>query len=211
MRRGFTLTELSVVIAILVAVLAMLIPAVKQVRIAALATVCAKNQCQLGLGFLAYAEEHDGQFPADSRLSSSVSTAQSDAWYDRLPDYLELNRRSPVYQCAGYRPPASINLAFYSPKSLKMNDYLDRDGRPRYFRPKDVRDADTIVLLVDAVAGVTGMGQWSCALTSGVTDAWHRGRVNILAADGMTLVRQPIQGAVHGQDLKWLSTEWSTW
>ena len=210
MRRGFTLTELVVVIAILMVLLAMLVPAIKRVRVAALATVCASNQRQLGLGFVAYAEEHDGQFPADSRLSASVTAEASDAWYDRLPDYLDIDSRSRVFQCAGYQPATrGINLAIFAPKSLKMNDYLDSSGRPRYFRPAQVRDAVDVLLLVDAVAGVTGMGQWSRAVTSGVTDAWHRGRVNILAADGMTLIRQQVQGPVRGQELKWLSAAWS--
>jgi type II secretory pathway pseudopilin PulG len=209
MRRAFTLTELVVVVAVIMVLAALLVPALKQVRTAAVATVCANNQRQVGLGFVAYAEEHDGQFPADSRLHSGITSAQSDAWYDRLPDYLEVDSRSRVFQCAGYQPKAvTVNLVATAPKSQKMNDYLDSSGRPRYFRPAHVRDAGDILLMVDAVAGVSGMGQWSRAVTSGVTDSWHRGRVNILAADGLTLVRHQVQGSVRGQDLKWLSTEW---
>jgi prepilin-type N-terminal cleavage/methylation domain-containing protein/prepilin-type processing-associated H-X9-DG protein len=71
--RAFTLIELLVVISIIAILAAMLLPAVSMVRNAARTAVCANNLRQIGLGVLAYANEHDGVLPPQKYNGSGMN------------------------------------------------------------------------------------------------------------------------------------------
>ncbi len=62
-RFGFTLIELLVVIAIIAILAAMLFPVFSQVREKARQTTCLSNQKQIGLAFMAYAQDYDEMLP----------------------------------------------------------------------------------------------------------------------------------------------------
>ncbi|MAE64638.1 MAG: hypothetical protein CMJ18_10260 [Phycisphaeraceae bacterium] len=57
---GFTLIELLVVISIVALLIAMLLPAIKQVRETARTTACQSNQRQIGIAIYAYVNDWDG-------------------------------------------------------------------------------------------------------------------------------------------------------
>ena len=62
-KAGFTLVELLIVIAIILAVLAMLLPAIQMVREAANKAVCANNLRNIGRALHAYTAAHRRHYP----------------------------------------------------------------------------------------------------------------------------------------------------
>jgi len=79
-RSAFTLVELLVVIAIVAMLAAILFPAFQMAREKARAGVCQSNLKQLGLGFMAYAQDNDERFP----VTGSATTA----WDDCIQPYI---------------------------------------------------------------------------------------------------------------------------
>jgi prepilin-type N-terminal cleavage/methylation domain-containing protein len=67
-RRAFTLIELLVVCAIIVALIAIVLPSMGRARDIAIRTACASNTRQQALGFMNYAVDYKGYYPtADNK------------------------------------------------------------------------------------------------------------------------------------------------
>ncbi len=83
-RKGFTLVELLVVVAILAVLVALLLPAVQAARGAARRMECSNNLRQIGLGVHQYADVHRGKFPAVWHETEIL-----DSWIYTLAPFLE--------------------------------------------------------------------------------------------------------------------------
>ena len=81
MKKGFTLVELLVVIAVIAVLVSMLLPALARVRARTSSTNCVSNLRQIGAAMQSYAVDCD-YFPG-AYLSGSGAH-----WYEQLKGYL---------------------------------------------------------------------------------------------------------------------------
>lgn len=210
-RAAFTLVELMVVVAITASLGGILLTAIGIARGAARRVACLNNLRQVGMAAVAYADEHDGLLPAEGNKGARRPAA-SPAWFYRLPPYLgmaDVNRRNSVFQCPSFHAFDPSHFDHASPKSYKLNGYLDNRGRRPHYQLGRAPDEGRIVGFIDAVAGETGMGQWGHAAHTAVDEERHGGRANVLYLDMHTAAterRKP--GKSWRGSLRWESERW---
>ena len=120
-RRGFTLLELLVVLAISGVLIALLMPAVQQAREAGRRTVCLGNLRQVGIALANYADVHS-RFPAGGWIPSAFRPGfvnMHSGWSAACVPYLEggivyelLNLRRPYFDLVN-RTASQVVLPIY--------------------------------------------------------------------------------------------------
>ncbi|PAW78884.1 MAG: hypothetical protein B9S32_05755 [Verrucomicrobia bacterium Tous-C9LFEB] len=108
--RGFTLIELCVVMVIIMVLCLVIIPSVYSAIKTARSSMCLSNLRQIGVGLIAYANEHDQCFPMPS---SYGNPPKQTAWiwdliaYLNMPvnsmGYAPLPRSAGIFICPGYK------------------------------------------------------------------------------------------------------------
>ncbi len=100
-KMGFTLIELLVVVAIIAVLIALLLPALAEVRNIAKQTTCLANLHQLGVGYSQYVNDNNGYLPATphtgggedwyqftNTIGWTVGGTWVDGWVPRLNPYV---------------------------------------------------------------------------------------------------------------------------
>lgn len=124
-RRGFTLVELLVVVAIIALLLSILLPALGKARATAEQVACQSNLRQVGMGFSFYGSDHRQYMPA-LLTSPNPSQESRDAGYTAgvTPDFIlmrEYDFSDDAFACA-----SSTN----NEKSPETADYSTQAGGP---------------------------------------------------------------------------------
>ena len=214
MNKAFTLAELMVVVAIILTLGALILPVVSGSYQSAVRLVCTNNLHQISVTCILYAKENRNRLPAEGNKGEK-DPKKSKAWFYQLPPYADgetVQDRNTIFQCPGCEMSDPKIFDNSSPKSYKMNGYLDNKGRPQTYRLGLLKDEGLIVLFTDCVAGETGMGQWGHAAKSAVTDEWHPGAINVLYLDGHTQKQiqtpEDVEENGWGELLQWESRRW---
>jgi prepilin-type N-terminal cleavage/methylation domain-containing protein len=206
--KAMSLIELLIVIGIIATLSALLLPSAYSVYAAALRTECKSNLRQIGYTVHLHLNDY-GTMPAEGNKGED-DPRQSPAWFYRLPRYLDersVNQPFTIFHCPAYRWSGPQVFTNASPKSYKMNSYLDNNGRPKFYRRRK-RDGN-LVLFLDCHAGETGTGQWGHATVSAVNSERHDGTCNMLLTDGTTLesISQPADND-WSETIPWKSPHW---
>jgi prepilin-type N-terminal cleavage/methylation domain-containing protein/prepilin-type processing-associated H-X9-DG protein len=107
-RRGFTLIEMLVVIAILVVLAAILLPVLIGAREVARQTHCASNLQQIGRALESYVDDHDGCYPpgqVQPRARDDEKDEGVGDWEDAIQPYV---KNDPLYRCPDDPSPAEF-------------------------------------------------------------------------------------------------------
>ena len=100
-RRAFTLIELLVVIAIISILAALLVPAVKKAKFAALNALCISNMRQIAVGMSVYMNDRDMNFPiaSESPYNFSVHGPRTLPLIMHDEDYISVKQHGTVWRC----------------------------------------------------------------------------------------------------------------
>lgn len=104
---GFTLVELLVVISIIVLLISILLPALKQARMATIAVSCQSNMRQLSIITANYINDFNNRFPRTGLGNQAAPDGERQWWL--------------VFDAAGYQAP---------PRRGPASDTQDRPGDP---------------------------------------------------------------------------------
>ena len=185
-RRGFTLVELLLTVAVVGILLALLLPAVNSARAAARRTQCASNLRQVGLAIGSYTDVHHGRWPESTHTSEPdpVTGKFTRAWIVSVAPYLEdvdAVRICPDDSTGSQRQLARLN-------SYALNGYLTREARPPFDNRKKLRESSKTIVAFE-LATVKGVDAYTDHLHS---FNWFS-KSNIRKALVYTAIRNEVQ------------------
>jgi prepilin-type N-terminal cleavage/methylation domain-containing protein/prepilin-type processing-associated H-X9-DG protein len=190
-RRGFTLMELLVVLAIVTVLAGLIGGAVEQARAEANSARCVSNLRQWGAALLLYVTDNQGYVPRRGQGVQQLGQINRPTdWFNALPPYLgDQPYQNLVAQNA--LPQPGQNSIFVCPSATRsggtyflpygMNMYLSQWDQPNPDKLNAIPAPDELAFLADAP------GQYSSTVPSALpysVMARHEGRANVCFADG---------------------------
>ena len=183
-RRGFTLLELMICIAVTATLVGVLIPTMSQLNTSSMSASCLNNLRVLSRASMIYSTSNRGHFPPGllHGVDDDANSGHVRAWdYSRDPDDLitpgmlwsYTDHPDKVLQCPGYDGPANwegdpftgynYNVAFIAAES--RIPWGEPGGSWDFLIQKDNLDGDTSLTLAQclhpATTALFGIGGWS--------------------------------------------------
>jgi prepilin-type N-terminal cleavage/methylation domain-containing protein/prepilin-type processing-associated H-X9-DG protein len=141
MKRGFTLTELNVVLAILLILAWVLLPVMSRSPEGAQRSSCQSNLKRMGLAQLQYLQDYDAQYPP-------ITGSADGAFYGWADSYQPYLKNLAIYQC-----PAEVNTRSGSdPRAKGYTDYW-MNARLSGIEAQDVRHRERTLIFGDGNDG----------------------------------------------------------
>lgn len=143
--RGFALVELLVVIALIMVLISIVIPALSRARDQANVIACRANLKSLALGCLTYAGEHDSVLPTDSTVDnphSGLIEMLGDGHYIDLAEtyYCPSERRPELSYSAENFEAGNISYFYFSFTNRPTSRYLSNFLRKTIQWPRILKD-----------------------------------------------------------------------
>jgi len=135
---AFSLVELLVVIALIVLIVSLVIPALGRARDQANVVVCRANLRSLALGCLAYADDHDSVLPTGATVNNPhtdlIDMLGADNYLDIMKTYYCPSETNPELRCSEQNFKAGkISYFYYSfterPTDRHLSNFLRKTVR----------------------------------------------------------------------------------
>jgi prepilin-type N-terminal cleavage/methylation domain-containing protein/prepilin-type processing-associated H-X9-DG protein len=142
-RRGLSLVELLIVIAIISILAGMLMPVLAQARRAAQQRTCASNVRQLGMALRMYVDDYDSGYPLGAYPQAGSPYLWNVSWHNELMDYLTDNR---LLYCplapprSSYRTSYGCNARISQWRAAIVDAELEDTARTVYAAEKEHAD-----------------------------------------------------------------------
>lgn len=207
-RRGFTLVEIIIVLAIISILTALAFPAFYAARGKARQLSCASNLHQIGLGVMMYIQDNDDRYPRGGDPIDIDTTAWQGAFNGRFAEDAKALKPLPVVlkpyvkEAELWHCPADIGFDYADtvfPVPLKAHpSSFAAFGTSYYYRteialrrrrtltayepkaPYTKHGASEINMIFDGKGNWHGGGQGDPP----TSEEWNKGRYNVLMADG---------------------------
>lgn len=146
-RRGFTLLELLVVLAIIGLLVGLVFPSLSKGRAHSQAVACQSRLRQVALSVQMYADEHDGAV----LHSYDVAGQDSVGWVKLLQPYLQKpeNLRCPLDGTRSWEADPFQPSLGYRTTSYAINDTLTPDADPPVHQLSRIKHPERVVLLAE--------------------------------------------------------------